>query len=150
MLVMICSCAFNGVSDGNIQLMGAELNNMNASFAVVTRWQRDLDDEITIFFFRRGSDMEIKWRCSPYLPGFKVFFLLIKHDDRSVSETFVYHLQTLINWLIDQASHARTYGEVFQGLAIIVRQVYWVISEGSLKCFFGNHPDTHTCSVLVT
>ena len=75
MLVMICSCAFNGVSDGNIQLMGAELNNMNASFAVVTHWQRDLDDEITLFFPAGGSDMEIKRQCSPYLPGFNgVFF----------------------------------------------------------------------------
>lgn len=150
MLVMICSCAFNGVSDGNIQLMGAELNNMNASFAVVTRWQRDLDDEITIFFFPQGKWHGNKVAMFTVPSRFQSFFLLIKHDDRSVSETFVYHLQTLINWLIDQASHARTYGEVFQGLAIIVRQVDWVISEGSLKWFFGNHPDTHTCSVLVT
>lgn len=39
MHIMIRSCAFNGVSDGNIQLMGAELNNMNALFTVVIHWQ---------------------------------------------------------------------------------------------------------------
>lgn len=32
---MICSYALNEVSDGNTQLMGAELNNRNSTLAVI-------------------------------------------------------------------------------------------------------------------
>lgn len=35
MHMMIYNCAFHGVNDRNIQLMWAELNNMNASFTVI-------------------------------------------------------------------------------------------------------------------
>lgn len=47
----MCSCAPNGLSDGNVQLKGAELNIADLSLFA----DSDLHDEIPFYYFTREA-----------------------------------------------------------------------------------------------